>query len=131
MDIKPFFFHSKQISTLKDRNALSRNAAELPVDAMLEEKIIAAMRTVYDPEIHVNVYDLGLIYNIAINNDEVTVEMTLTAPACPVAEILPAKVAEVIKQIDGVSDARIEMVWEPAWCQDSISDEAKLELGLF
>ena len=132
MEIKPIFFRSKQSAAVNSNNTLLSEAAELPADATLEEKIIAAIRTVYDPEIPVNIYDLGLIYNININHGaEVVVKMTLTAPACPVAEILPAQVADVIKLVEGVSDARVNLVWEPAWNKDFISDAAKLSLGLF
>ena len=132
MEIKPIFFRSKQSAIASSGNALPGEVVELPVDASLEEKIIAAICTVYDPEIPVNIYDLGLIYKININHDnEVVVKMTLTAPACPVAEVLPVQLAEVIRQVEGVSDARVDLVWEPAWSKDSMSDEAKLALGLF
>ena len=132
METKPIFFRSKQSTALNSNTTLLSEAAELPADATLEEKIIAAICTVYDPEIPVNIYDLGLIYNININHDaEVVVEMTLTAPACPVAEILPAQVAEIIKLVEGVSDARVNLIWEPAWSQDCISDAARLSLDLF
>ena len=91
-------------------------APELPEGSSLEEHVIAAMRTVHDPEISVNIYDLGLIYNIDINDhNEVFVDMTLTAPACPVAGILPGQVEDAIKQIDDVSDAHVELVWDPPW----------------
>lgn len=107
-------------------------AVTLPEDASLEERTIAAMRTVYDPEIAVNIYDLGLIYKLQINQQaEVFVEMTLTAPACPVAGILPGQVECAIKAVEGVSDARVTLVWEPPWSQDCMSDEARLALGLF
>lgn len=97
----------------------------------LEQKVIAAIRTVYDPEIHVNVYDLGLIYNININDkSEVNIDMTLTAPACPVAEILPNQVVKCVKTIDGIDDVKVSIVWDPPWSQACISDAARLELGL-
>jgi FeS assembly SUF system protein len=101
-------------------------------DGSLEERVIAAMRTVYDPEISVNIYDLGLIYEIQINaRSEVFVKMTLTAPACPVAGSLPGQVESAIRAVEGVSDARVELVWDPPWSADCMSDEAKLTLGLF
>lgn len=104
----------------------------LPEDASLEERIIAAMRTVYDPEISVNIYDLGLIYDLQINEQaEVFVEMTLTAPACPVAGSLPGQVECAIKTVEGVNGAHVELVWDPPWNQDCMSDEARLALGLF
>ncbi len=97
----------------------------------LSQIIIAAMRTVYDPEIHVNIFDLGLIYKMSIDEDSfVRVDMTLTAPACPVAGILPKQVENKIKGVAGVADAEVTLVWEPQWNQAMISDEAKLSLGL-
>ena len=104
----------------------------LPPDAPLRDRIIAAMRTVYDPEISVNIYDLGLIYAIDIDDQgQVEIAMTLTAPGCPVAGILPRQVEDAVREVDGVRDARVTLVWDPPWDQDRISDEAKLSLGLF
>lgn len=131
MNNKTVFFQTKSDSVFNDHDTLQTSMAKLPATATMEEKIIAAIRTVYDPEMRLNIYDLGLIYKIETNNGAVVIDMTLTAPACPIAEILPAKVAEAIKQIDGISDVKIDMVWQPAWSQDCMSDEAKLELGLF
>ena len=105
---------------------------EVPEDASLEEKVIAAMKSVYDPEIPVNIYDLGLIYEVNISDDRVVdVKMTLTAPGCPVAGILPGQVECAIKDVDEVKDAHVELVWDPPWTKDRMSDEAKLELGMF
>lgn len=107
-------------------------APDLPQGSTLEEHLIAAMRTVHDPEISVNIYDLGLIYKIDINDrNEVFVDMTLTAPACPVAGILPGQVEAAIKSVDGVSDAHVNLVWNPPWDRERISDEGKLAMGLF
>jgi len=132
MDIKPIFFRNKNHVDTQQQQPVPSQPVELPDDASLEQKVIAAIRTVYDPEIHVNVYDLGLIYHISINDDaEVEVDMTLTAPACPVAEILPAQVAEVIKSVVGVREVKVTLVWDPPWSQACISDAARLELGLF
>jgi FeS assembly SUF system protein len=104
----------------------------LPPDAPLHERVIAAMRTVYDPEISVNIYDLGLIYRIDIDEDgKVEFDMTLTAPGCPVAGILPRQVEDAVRAVDGVRDARVTLVWDPPWDQERISDEARLSLGLF
>ncbi len=104
----------------------------LPADATLEQRVIAAMRQVYDPEISVNIYDLGLIYDLQINQQkEVAIKMTLTAPGCPVAGILPGQVADAVRSVDGIQDAQVELVWDPPWDQDRISDEARLTLGLF
>lgn len=131
MEIKNIFFRNKESTIENSNKKLLSKAAVLPADATLKDKIIAAIRTVYDPEIHVNIYDLGLIYQINIKHDsEVAVKMTLTAPACPVAKILPVQVANVIKLVDGVSDVNVDLVWEPAWSRECISDEAKLSLGL-
>jgi FeS assembly SUF system protein len=104
-----------------------------PADnASLEEKVVAVLRTCYDPEIPVNIYELGLIYDILIGeNNVVEVRMTLTSPACPVAGSLPPDVQAKIKSIPGVSDAKVEIVWDPPWTQDRMSDAAKLQLGLF
>ncbi len=104
----------------------------LSTTASTEARVIAALRTVYDPEISVNIYDLGLIYEIKIDADtEVFISMTLTSPACPVAGILPGQAVAAIEAIEGISQANVKLVWEPPWDQDCMSDEAKLELGLF
>lgn len=100
--------------------------------SQLKQHVIAALRNIYDPELPVNIYELGLIYNIDINDhSEVFVRMTLTAPGCPVAGSLPAEVECSIKAVEGVNDAHVELVWDPPWNQDNMSDEAKLTLGLF
>ena len=97
----------------------------------LREKIVEQLRTVYDPEIPVNIYDLGLIYRIDINDDaSVDVDMTLTAPGCPVAQTFPGTVECKVKEVDGVNDAHVELVWDPPWTQDQMTDEVKLQLGL-
>jgi FeS assembly SUF system protein len=132
MVIRKMFFRNK------------KKQAELPVHepvpapvsvttgGSLKERVIAAMRTVYDPEISVNIYDLGLIYEVEINQQAVVyVKMTLTAPACPVAGILPGQVEAAIKAVDGIRDAHVELVWDPPWSQERMSDEARLTLGMF
>lgn len=97
----------------------------------LRENLIAALRTIYDPEIPVNIFDLGLIYGIEIEADgHVEIEMTLTAPACPVAGTFPSIVEDRLSEVPGVSSVHVELVWEPAWGMDSMSDSARLELGL-
>ena len=99
-------------------------------DHLLYEPIVAACRTVHDPEIPVNIYDLGLIYTIEVDNDGVVdVTMTLTAPGCPVAGEMPGWVQEVVEAVPGVQVANVELVWEPLWGMDMMSDEARLELG--
>ena len=97
----------------------------------LKDKIITEIKKIYDPEIPVNIYDLGLIYNIEIKNDnEAYIEMTLTSPNCPVAESLPRMVKENINSIEGVNKVELTLVWSPPWTKDMMSEEAKLELNL-
>ena len=104
---------------------------ELPEGASLRDKVIAVLRTVYDPEIPLNLYDLGLIYHIDIDQDHnLTIQMTLTTPHCPVAETMPGKVAAAVRQLAEVKEVKVELVWDPPWDQDRMSDEAKLTLGL-
>ncbi len=100
--------------------------------AELEPTVRAAIKTVFDPEIPVNVYDLGLIYEIIVTADSVIgVRMTLTAPACPAAQWLPAQVEQKAKAVEGVTDALVDVVFEPPWTKDRMSDAAKLQLGLW
>lgn len=100
-------------------------------DEALRENVIAALRTVYDPEIHVNILDLGLIYTLDIDpQGNIEIEMTLTAPACPVAGTFPGIVEARLREVEGVKSVHVELVWEPPWSIDSMSDEVKLELGL-
>ncbi len=97
----------------------------------LEEKIVNVCKNIYDPEIPVNIYDLGLIYDINVSEDgKVKILMTLTAPNCPVAESLPAQVKQEISYLNGVTDVDLEITFDPPWNQDLISEEAKLMLGL-
>lgn len=96
----------------------------------LGEKIVETIKTIYDPEIPVDIYELGLIYDVFVNEEmDVKVLMTLTSPNCPVAETLPVEVEEKIKTIDEVRDAEVEITFDPTWTQDMMSEEAKLELG--
>ena len=96
----------------------------------IKNAVIEMIRTIFDPEIPVNIYELGLIYEInLIKEDVVEVVMTLTSPSCPVAGTLPGEVEQKVKSVSGVSDAVVELVFEPAWNQDMMSEEAKLELG--
>jgi FeS assembly SUF system protein len=100
-------------------------------DAALLEQIIATLRTIQDPEIPVNIHDLGLIYAIDLAADNsVLIRMTLTAPACPVAGTMPGMVETAVRSLPGVSDCHVELVWDPPWNKELISDEAKLELGI-
>jgi FeS assembly SUF system protein len=99
----------------------------------LERAVIAALRTVFDPEIPVNIYDLGLIYDLDIDpsSGAVQVRMTLTAPGCPVAQTFPGVVAAALEAVPGVSTAEVEVVWDPPWSQELMSEAARLELGFF
>ncbi len=97
---------------------------------LIEGDVIEALRTIYDPEIPVNIYDMGLIYAIDVSDDGVVkVDMTLTAPGCPVAVSLPIDVKERLLHVRGVADVVVEVVWDPPWTPDRMSEEAKLELG--
>ncbi len=99
-------------------------------DHPLYEQVVEACRTVYDPEIPVNIYELGLIYTIDINEaNEVAIKMSLTAPGCPVAGEMPGWVADAVEPIAGVKQVDVALVWEPPWGMDMMSDEARLELG--
>ena len=97
----------------------------------LGEKIVKVLKTIFDPEIPVDIYELGLIYDVFVNEDsEVKILMTLTTPNCPVAESLPLEVEEKVKSIKLVKDAEVEITFDPPWSQDLMSEEAKLELGM-
>lgn len=98
----------------------------------MESQVVEALRTVYDPEIPVNIYDLGLIYDVLVEDDSsIVVRMTLTSPACPVAGTLPPEVEEKVRSVPGVTGARVDVVWDPPWNPEMMSDGAKLELGFF
>jgi len=97
----------------------------------IKSKVIEVVKKIYDPEIPVNIYELGLIYKINVDEkNKVNVDMTLTSPNCPVAESLPNEVKENIKKVEGVSDVNLNLVWEPPWDKDKMSEAAKLELNL-
>jgi len=97
----------------------------------LGEKIVKVLKTIFDPEIPVDIYELGLIYDVFVNEDlEVKILMTLTTPNCPVAETLPVEVEDKVKSIKMVKDAEVEITFDPPWTQDLMSEEAKLELGM-
>lgn len=97
----------------------------------LRDPVLAALRTVYDPEIPTNIYDLGLIYRIGIaGTGDIDIDMTLTAPACPVAGTMPHLVEEAVRQVEGVGDVRVTLVWNPPWTQDRMTEEALLQLGM-
>ncbi|WP_397364353.1 DUF59 domain-containing protein [Olleya sp. R77988] len=99
--------------------------------AALGEKIVKVLKTIFDPEIPVDIYELGLIYDVFVNEDyDVKILMTLTTPNCPVAETLPLEVEEKVKSLNEVKDAEVEITFDPPWTQDLMSEEAKLELGM-
>ena len=101
-------------------------------DPELRSRVIAALKEIYDPEIPLNIYDLGLIYRIDIDPDTKTsIDMTLTSPNCPVAESLPGEVENAAKAVDGIGDVQLELVWDPPWDMDRLGEAARLELGLF
>ena len=97
----------------------------------LKDKVIAEIKKIYDPEIPVNIYDLGLIYDVKVDKENVVeIKMTLTTPNCPVAESLPKEVKESAMQVEGIDDVNLELVWDPPWNKDMMSEAAKLELNL-
>lgn len=105
---------------------------EVVGDREIAKKAIAALCTVYDPEIPVNIYDLGLIYKLVINEDNtVNIEMTLTAPGCPVAHLFPSMVQGAVESVEEIISAEVEIVWDPSWTPENMSEAAKLELGMF
>src|SRR5436190_11983675 len=100
--------------------------------AALKPRIVEALSTVFDPEIPVNIYELGLIYDIIVDaSNTVGIRMTLTAPACPAAQTLPVEVKRKVAQVPGVADVKVDIVWDPPWDRDRMSDAAKLQLGMF
>lgn len=124
---KPNLSPLNKMATDLENNAPERD----PRVEQLEQDVIAALREVYDPEIPVNIYDLGLIYAIDIDPaGDVQIQMTLTAPGCPVAQTFPATVEDRVNSVPGVQDAHVELVWEPPWSQDCMSEAAKLQLNM-
>jgi FeS assembly SUF system protein len=98
----------------------------------LREPLQRAMKTVFDPEIPVDIWELGLIYDVFVTAEGVAaIRMTLTAPACPAAQVLPGQVADAARSVPGITDARVDVVWEPAWSRDRMSEVAKLQLGMW
>ena len=121
------------IATIKAYAASFREAPAAPASAKsgMEDDIVLALRQVYDPEMPVNVYDLGLIYDVQVDADgQVFIKMTLTAPNCPIADDVVAQVREAVADVPGVKDVEVELVFEPEWTTDRMSEEAKLELGM-
>jgi len=110
---------------------MEKNEEQVEKDYLhIEAEILKALKTIYDPEIPVNIYDLGLIYEVDVDDfDNVEIKMTLTAPNCPVADSLPIEVKERVKEIEGVNEVNISLVFDPPWGIELMSEEAKLELG--
>jgi FeS assembly SUF system protein len=129
------FGRDKNVNDADATDAAPASEIDQPVEQMnaeeLREPIIAALRRVHDPEIPVNIYDLGLIYKIDIaTNGDVDVDMTLTAPACPVAGMMPLMVKDAVQKVEGVGQVQVELVWDPPWSQENMSEEALLQLGM-
>jgi FeS assembly SUF system protein len=122
-----------RVASLADATAGAIFERRDPVETLaMQPQIVEALATIFDPEIPVNIYELGLIYEIAVDSDHVVgVRMTLTAPGCPAAQSLPVHVVNTLKQLPGVTDARVDIVWDPPWDRDRMSDAAKLQLGMF
>lgn len=100
-------------------------------ETIIEAEVIEALKTCFDPEIPVNIYDLGLIYEVKVGTDgNVAVQMTLTSPHCPAVQSLPAEVESKVKAVQGVTDAKIDLVWDPPWDQNKMSEAARLQLGM-
>lgn len=123
--------HTKQDSEAYLKDFLSKSEPPEPlVGEALTEALVEALRDIYDPEIPVNIYDLGLIYGLEAADGHVKITMTLTTPNCPVAESMPGEVELRMLAVPGVATCDVDLVWEPAWNPESMTDEAKLELGL-
>ena len=120
------------LSVLGERpEAKAVEMPELPADTPLDERVKAALRTIFDPELPVNIYDLGLIYKIAVGPEaDVAIDMTLTSPACPVAGSLVGEVQRKVAALPQVKSAKVELVWDPPWDKSRMSEEVALELGL-
>ncbi len=123
-------------SNLQTPNIEAPNSGEAPASleapTNLEAPIIEVLHTCFDPEIPVDIYELGLIYGIDVQpSGEVSIRMTLTSPGCPVAGSLPREVEEKVRSVPGVTEAKVELVWDPPWCMEKMSEAAKLQLGMF
>jgi len=111
--------------------SLARLVSEKRAEQGLKRQVIAALSTIYDPELPVNIYDLGLIYDLDVDADgRVDIRMTLTAPGCPVAQTFPTQVEQAVAKVKGVASAHVEIVWDPPWDQSRMTEAARLQLGL-
>lgn len=118
---------------MSDENTQEEAVAEIKSEhpGDLDKKVVEVLKDIYDPEIPVNIFDIGLIYNVDISKDaEVDIKMTLTSPMCPVADSLPPEVENRVAAIEGVKKSTVELVWEPAWSMEKMNEAAKLQLGL-
>jgi len=127
---------TEQDKTIEAAGAAAKEGPDTSSETLdkkaIEDKVVEVLKETFDPEIPVNIYDLGMIYNIDVKDDtSVDVKMTLTSPMCPVAGTLPGEVETRIRAIPGVANARIELVWDPPWDRDMMSEAAKLTLGFF
>jgi len=128
---QPLNLPSEEGSPLDGHETDALIADPVKTDA-LRPAIHEALKKVYDPEIPVDIFELGLIYDVFVTADGVAgIRMTLTAPACPAAQVLPGQVAEAAKGVPGITDAKVDVVWEPGWTKDRMSDVAKLQLGMW
>ena len=129
-DFVSVFFNESKMSE-KSPAEPETSASGTVQELILEEQVIDALRGIYDPEIPVNIYDLGLIYDIEMDDEaNVKIQMTLTSPGCPVAQTFPGTVECAVKCVNGVSDAQVELVWDPPWTKERMSEDALLSLGL-
>ena len=128
MSIKDLFKRIDSAEHEVEKTAQQANGEEAAPE--LKARITEALRQVYDPEIPVNIYDLGLIYRLEVDKDgKVDIDMTLTAPGCPVAQTFPGTLEGAVKAVEGVSDAHVELVWDPPWTPERMSEAARLQLG--
>ena len=127
---RPVYHGDKEATFVDDFLSPPEKDKEISEEMTLAEKVIDALRQIYDPEIPVNIYDLGLIYNVEVGEDKkALITMTLTTPHCPVAESMPAEVELRASYVEGIQDAEVQLVWDPPWDPSKMSEEAKLELG--
>ena len=121
---------NQAVISLEQIGKTGRQKTPVPSDAPLREKVIAVLKNIYDPELPVNIYDLGLIYDININGSDVSIIMTLTTPNCPVAGSMPSSVECAVKELEEVDNVTVNLTWNPPWNKDLLTDEVKLSLGL-
>jgi FeS assembly SUF system protein len=129
---KPVLLGTERLAANGGGSSASAPAPSTASDKPLKERVVDALKTCYDPEIPVNIYELGLVYDLDVQPaGTVAIRMTLTSPACPVAGSLPGEVASKVRAVAGVTDVKVDLVWEPPWEMERMSEAAKLQLGLF